>query len=311
MAYIYMIAAAALFSLGLYAYDAGQPMIWSAAAALLGTGAFWQGLRAYRGGSDVFFPYSSSAVKPSGYMLESYAKAVEDFNYIQSQLPSLQDPNIAAQFQRMQRMAKNMISYLEKHPEKLPLARRFIDYYQDRAAALLRQYRELEASEVNTPAVRDAVGRLKDGLRGFDRAYEEQFSLLLTDHIDIMAAELKVAQQMMDADGIAPPPAAPKDGAAENLPALAPFQALRKAMLGSLTPVAARRHAQQKKLMAAILAMTFGAFGAHYFYLGKTFKGILSLIFFWTMIPGLIGFIQGLRYLFMPLDDFYFQYLEP
>lgn len=53
----------------------------------------------------------------------------------------------------------------------------------------------------------------------------------------------------------------------------------------------------KSKTVAGLLAIFLGAFGVHKFYLGKTGAGLLYLIFCWSYIPGLIGFIEGIIYL--------------
>ncbi len=51
------------------------------------------------------------------------------------------------------------------------------------------------------------------------------------------------------------------------------------------------------KMAASLLAIFLGSFGIHKFYLGDTGKGILYLVFFWTAIPGIVGFIEGIIWL--------------
>lgn len=46
------------------------------------------------------------------------------------------------------------------------------------------------------------------------------------------------------------------------------------------------------KVTYVLLAIFLGGFGAHKFYAGKVFLGILYLIFFWTTIPAFIAFIE-------------------
>jgi TM2 domain-containing membrane protein YozV len=48
----------------------------------------------------------------------------------------------------------------------------------------------------------------------------------------------------------------------------------------------------KSKITAALLAWFLGAFGAHKFYLGQTGLGVLYLLFFWTLIPCLIAFVE-------------------
>ncbi|NLJ17012.1 MAG: TM2 domain-containing protein [Clostridiales bacterium] len=53
----------------------------------------------------------------------------------------------------------------------------------------------------------------------------------------------------------------------------------------------------KNKIAAGLLAIFLGGFGIHKFYLGKVGMGILYLVFCWTYIPALIGFVEGIIYL--------------
>lgn len=53
----------------------------------------------------------------------------------------------------------------------------------------------------------------------------------------------------------------------------------------------------KSRVTAGVLAILLGGIGVHKFYIGKTGMGILYLIFFWTYIPAIIGFIEGIIYL--------------
>lgn len=57
------------------------------------------------------------------------------------------------------------------------------------------------------------------------------------------------------------------------------------------------------KKIYIILAVFLGVFGAHYFYSGQKKKGILSLCFFWTVIPFFIGLYCALTALFLKADS--------
>lgn len=55
----------------------------------------------------------------------------------------------------------------------------------------------------------------------------------------------------------------------------------------------------RSRVTAALLAILLGHFGVHKFYLGKPGMGILYLLFCWTFIPTIVGFIEGIVYLTM------------
>lgn len=60
----------------------------------------------------------------------------------------------------------------------------------------------------------------------------------------------------------------------------------------------------RNRIAAALLAIFLGDFGIHKFYLGKPVQGFIYLIFFWTFLPSLIGFIEGIIYLCMSDKSF-------
>ena len=53
----------------------------------------------------------------------------------------------------------------------------------------------------------------------------------------------------------------------------------------------------KNKIVAGLLGIFLGGLGIHKFYLGKIGQGIVYILFCWTFIPALIGFIEGIVYL--------------
>ncbi len=66
---------------------------------------------------------------------------------------------------------------------------------------------------------------------------------------------------------------------------------------GGVTGGDATTRTGKSKLVASLLAIFLGSFGIHKFYLGDNTKGVVYLIFFWTAIPGIVGFIEGILWL--------------
>jgi TM2 domain-containing membrane protein YozV len=60
----------------------------------------------------------------------------------------------------------------------------------------------------------------------------------------------------------------------------------------------------KNKVVAGLLAILLGGLGIHKFYLGKLGQGILYLLFSWTGIPSIIGFIEGIIYLVKSDEEF-------
>ena len=133
---------------------------------------------------------------------ELFSKAVDDFNALEGEMKSLKGGRLRSQLQKMQGIARHFLAYLEEHPERITLARRFIDYYQDRALLLMRKYKELEKTGLEAQEVKQAKDEICQLLESFDEAYEDQFSKVLNAQLLDLDAEMKVMKQNMAADGI-------------------------------------------------------------------------------------------------------------
>lgn len=72
-----------------------------------------------------------------------------------------------------------------------------------------------------------------------------------------------------------------------------------------VTNSAERKSVNDKnRTTAAILAFLCGGLGVHQFYLGNTGKGVLYLVFCWTYIPTIIGFVDGIMLITQSDEDF-------
>lgn len=61
---------------------------------------------------------------------------------------------------------------------------------------------------------------------------------------------------------------------------------------------------------AALLALLLGGIGAHHFYLGNTVRGVLYLLFVWTLIPVIVAFVEGIIYLTKSDEEFQRKYVD-
>jgi TM2 domain-containing membrane protein YozV len=61
---------------------------------------------------------------------------------------------------------------------------------------------------------------------------------------------------------------------------------------------------ERSRLVAAGLAFFLGGLGFHKFYLGKLGMGIVYLLFCWTFVPMIAGFLESISYLVMTDEQF-------
>lgn len=96
----------------------------------------------------------------------------------------------------------------------------------------------------------------------------------------------------------------PKCGAptqANEYPAPDPFANMAMPEFGQGTRGQRQRRGgdPKSKTVAALLALLLGGIGAHHFYLGNTVLGIIYLVCCWTLIPGLLAFVEAIVFLTM------------
>lgn len=73
-------------------------------------------------------------------------------------------------------------------------------------------------------------------------------------------------------------------------------------------PAADQSTSDKDRVTAGVLALILGGLGAHKFYLRKHGQGILYLFFSWTLIPLLVGLVEGIIYLTKTDEEFQQRY---
>lgn len=69
-------------------------------------------------------------------------------------------------------------------------------------------------------------------------------------------------------------------------------------------PKCGRPFFRPDRYLAIALALFLGGIGAHKFYLRQSNQAVFYLLFFWTIIPAIVGFIEGFQYLSMSDEEF-------
>ena len=129
-------------------------------------------------------------------------EAREDFESIRRSMKQIEDAELKAQSERLHGTAARILKYLEKHPEKINMARRFIDYYQDTASSLLGKYVELQDSSLETEEARRLKDETKGAIRTLNSAFEQQFQRLMGSEMLDMDAEIKLIEKMRKMEGM-------------------------------------------------------------------------------------------------------------
>ena len=325
MRYLWLVFAIAALGGGAWLGYEGE--LWKAGVTLFFGGFALLQTRGLRGGKQRLKLKRAQLQKlpdARAELLEaSFAKAADDYDALQNLRPAIKDREMSQELVALQHVAGNMLRYLERNPERIAAAEDFIEIYQEKAAVLLRQYVELEETQIASDEVVQAKARVKEMLSSLRTTYEEEFKRVLNYQIMDLNAEIEVLQHSMKGQ---------TEGAACAVPEATehPFAgrgAQRPMQAANATPVFLQKVSSlargssvipqelywqvvRRKIKASLLGIFLGGFGAHKFFLGKNFQGVGYILFLWTGLPIFVGFIEGVRWLFMPVDDFYFDYCD-
>ena len=80
-------------------------------------------------------------------------------------------------------------------------ARRFIDYYQDRASSLLLKYIELQETRLDTKEVNSLKVNIKNAMGTLNIAFDKQFQKIMSNELLDVDAEIKLIEQAMKTEG--------------------------------------------------------------------------------------------------------------
>lgn len=250
---------------------------------------------------------------------DSLHKAYTDFDSIQESIKLIKDQQAKEHLLKLQSIAANMLHYMKKNPDRIPAAFQFIDYYQDRAASLACQYAELESTRLDNQDIRDTMYSIKNTLAGFEAAYNDQFTKMMSQQLMDINAELNLADTVMEDAGLkGSSPGTdyrygpmPRDlgfktsHQQELIPALLDWGIFYRYRS---RPLASSDSIVTIKIITAAAALFFGSFGIHKFLLGKPKQGALYFVFSWCAIPGILGFIEAVRYILMSRESFFEKY---
>lgn len=128
-------------------------------------------------------------------------EAREDFESIRVSMDSIEDPELKKESERLHRTAGTILAYLEENPQKILQARRFIDYYQDTASALLKKYVKLQEKGLRTREAMALMTQTRQAMETLNRAFEKQLEKLMQNELFDMEADIRLLKQTMKMEG--------------------------------------------------------------------------------------------------------------
>ena len=113
----------------------------------------------------------------------------------------MEDERAVEELQHMQKTTESIGAWLEAHPESLPKARRFAEYYIPTTLKLLHTYNDVQGQQgENAEAIRRDIAGI---LHTLNQAYDNLYDKLLSDVALDVSSEIAALQGMLANDGLA------------------------------------------------------------------------------------------------------------
>lgn len=110
------------------------------------------------------------------------------------------DPLAADELEKMQQTTEAICAWLNSHPESMPKARRFAEYYIPTTLKLLHTYNDVQGQKgENAEAIRRDIGGI---LHTLNTAYENLYNTLLSDAALDVSSEIAALEGMLANDGL-------------------------------------------------------------------------------------------------------------
>jgi 5-bromo-4-chloroindolyl phosphate hydrolysis protein len=133
-------------------------------------------------------------LKNSREIMELLEEGEKDLASIRAMLDASRDPQIRTKAQILCRKGEKIIGYIKRNPHKAVMARRFFNYYLDRANEILTKYHNLMSVEIETERLAALKEKTLAALDTILRGMVSQFSRLISSDVIDIESDIKLLE---------------------------------------------------------------------------------------------------------------------
>jgi 5-bromo-4-chloroindolyl phosphate hydrolysis protein len=123
-----------------------------------------------------------------------FEEGEKDLLLIKTIMEKSKDTQIKLKAQNVYREGGKIIEYIKKNPAKAVIARRFFNYYLDKAGELLKKYHDLLSTGIETDRLRALKEKTLSALEAISRGMVLQFSRLISSEVIDIEADIKLLE---------------------------------------------------------------------------------------------------------------------
>lgn len=116
---------------------------------------------------------------------------------------ALPGEEISAKLDRLEEVTTRIFAYVERHRNKLPDIRRFMDYYLPTTVKLVNSYREFEAQPVQGGNIQNAKKEILEILDTINAAFEKLFDTLYQEDAMDISTDISALKAVLAQEGLA------------------------------------------------------------------------------------------------------------
>jgi 5-bromo-4-chloroindolyl phosphate hydrolysis protein len=134
------------------------------------------------------------AIKNNGEIMTLLEEGEKDLSSIKTIIDTSKDPRIRTKAQHVYREGEKIIGYIKKNPARAVMARRFFNYYLDKAEEILKKYQQLISAGIETERLSSLKEKTLSALETVSRGMVLQFSKLISSEVIDIEADIKLLE---------------------------------------------------------------------------------------------------------------------
>lgn len=141
---------------------------------------------------------------------QTFDEAQKDLQTIEKAAQAASSPQIKKDARQLVSCGNSIITYLQTHVDKIPQARRFLNYYLDTAGDIMTRYVDFEKTNAPYSDQQQVTANTLQALSTLNHTFSSQYSRLLAGEVMNMEVDVEVLKKMAASDSGAPLSAAQK-----------------------------------------------------------------------------------------------------
>ncbi len=148
-------------------------------------------------------PEGSGNPELDAFLLEG-ERGVAEMNRLNDNIP---DERLSERIFKLTELTGKICAQVQANPQKLPRAKRFVNYYLPTTIKMLNTYDRMGQQGVDGDNISSSMRKIEDILDSIVAAYEKMLDSMFTEEAMDVSADISVMETMLEREGFSEDPA--------------------------------------------------------------------------------------------------------